>query len=117
MMHTLRHELCSSESLPFFLGVRMAYLAPMELQAKELQTKIDELNTRIKALQKGVRICGFGFLCGIVYYSFVRPTWFPQRVITCERLIIVDKDGNMVRSVGGTDADGTVLLPTEDRKK
>ena len=117
MYSTLSGFRTGSNFVSLFLGARLAYIALMELQAKELQTKIDELNTRIKALQKGVRICGFGFLCGIVYYSFVRPTWFPQRVITCERLIIVDKDGNMVRSVGGTDANGTVLLPTEDRKK
>ena len=83
----------------------------------ELQTQIDELNARITELQKGVRWWHWFLFVGIVYYGVVRPTWFPQSVITCERLIIVDKDGNMVRSVGGTDANGTVLLPTEDRKK
>ena len=71
----------------------------------ELQTQIDELNARITELQKGVRWWHWFLFVGIVYYGVVRPTWFPQSVITCERLIIVDKDGKQ-RIAAGTFADG-----------
>ena len=122
-----------SNLVSLFLGARMAYIAPMELQ-----TQIDEMKQSLNR-QKLINIALAGVIVVGVGVAAIQPAGDAEfGTITCKAWKVVDKDGKLrinaatlangtasvqwldkdekIRIGAVTLPDGTVLLPTRDEK-